>query len=116
MTLALLASLLLASSPAPRFVVHEWGTFTSIAGRDGFELDWAPLAEGSDLPSFVHNEATPGGTRFAGVPSRGKGERGTIRMETPVIYFYADHVLDAELSVGFAKGRITEWYPQARAV
>lgn len=101
MTLALLASLLLSSSPTPRLVLHEWGTFTSIAGRDGYELDWAPLSGESDLPSFVHSEAQPHATRFIGRPSRGKGESGTMRMETPVIYFYADRVMDVSLASAF---------------
>src|ERR687884_2381827 len=39
---------------ANRLVVHEWGTFTSIAGRDGVALEWRPLNGASDLPKFVH--------------------------------------------------------------
>jgi hypothetical protein len=35
-------------------VVHEWGTFTSIAGKDGIALDWRPLNGPTDLPGFVH--------------------------------------------------------------
>src|SRR5437870_8014867 len=37
-----------------RLVVHEWGTFTSIAGKDGIALEWRPLNGLSDLPKFVH--------------------------------------------------------------
>src|ERR1700682_2827814 len=37
-----------------RLVVHEWGTFTSIAGKDGIALEWRPLNGSSDLPKFVH--------------------------------------------------------------
>ncbi|HYO91632.1 MAG TPA: hypothetical protein VEQ40_08350, partial [Pyrinomonadaceae bacterium] len=25
-----------------RLIVHEWGTFTSIAGKDGVSLEWRP--------------------------------------------------------------------------
>ncbi|HEV8487854.1 MAG TPA: hypothetical protein VGV87_30210, partial [Blastocatellia bacterium] len=35
-------------------VVHEWGTFTSIAGKQGVSVEWRPLAGASDLPTFVY--------------------------------------------------------------
>ena len=35
-------------------VVHEWGTFTSIAGKNGVAIDWRPLNGASDLPGFVY--------------------------------------------------------------
>src|SRR2546422_8767777 len=37
-----------------RLVVHEWGTFTSIAGKDGVALEWRPLNGSTDLPKFVY--------------------------------------------------------------
>ena len=37
-------------------------------------------------------------------------------METPVIYFYTKREMDITAEVKFPKGRITEWYPQARSV
>lgn len=95
-------------------VVHEWGTFTSIAGRDGMALEWRPLAATNDLPGFVYE--------FAAI-TNGSGLRhdctkcdltGKIRMETPVLYFYADHDADVSVRVDFPKGKITEWYPSAR--
>ena len=55
-------------------VVHEWGTFTSIAGVDSQMLEWTPYRGGAELPGFVY-----GGKHNA---------RGTVRMETPVIFFY----------------------------
>jgi hypothetical protein len=39
-----------------------------------------------------------------------------VRMETPVIYFYTNREMDITAEVKFPKGRITEWYPQARSV
>lgn len=105
---AALVSTLLAS---PGFTLHEWGTFTSVAGEDGAPIEWRPLAGPSDLPSFVYTMNRPG---FR-VGSVGKGElRGNVRMETPVIYFYADEALDVSLSVSFTGGTITEWYPWVR--
>ena len=34
-------------------IVHEWGTFTSVAGPDGTAVEWTPLAGPNDLPCFV---------------------------------------------------------------
>ena len=97
-----------------QLVVHEWGTFTSIAGRDGVALDWRPLNGPSDLPKFVHTfEEGAGGLRHSRVP--GKGDMtARVRMETPVLYFYSGSEMDVSVKVDFPKGKITEWYPQAR--
>ena len=44
------------------------------------------------------------------------GLRGTIRMETPVIYFYSPREVTVSARVAFSKGLITEWYPHADRV
>jgi hypothetical protein len=100
--------------PKDRLVVHEWGTFTSIAGRDGVVLDWRPLNGPSDLPKFVHTISEGAqGLRHSRTP--GKGDMtARVRMETPVLYFYAPNEMDVSVKVDFPKGKITEWYPQAR--
>jgi len=85
-------------------IVHEWGTFTSIAGPDGRSMDWLPLTGSTDLPSFVEH--------FREVAFKG-GLRGTVRMETPVLYFYSPRETTVSVNVSFAKGLITEWYPHA---
>jgi len=101
------------ASKENRLVVHEWGTFTSIAGKDGVALEWRPLNGSTDLPKFVHTMEDRQGLRH--VP--GKGEMtALVRMETPVLYFYSDRELDVTANVSFPKGKITEWYPQARSV
>jgi len=94
------------------FVVHEWGTFTSIAGEDGSALDWRPLAGTNDLPSFVHDISDRSGLRHCVKCDL----TAKIRMETPVLYFYSDRDLDVSARVDFPKGTITEWYPSARTV
>jgi hypothetical protein len=33
--------------------VHEWGTFTSVAGKDGSAIEWDTLGCKDDLPGFV---------------------------------------------------------------
>jgi hypothetical protein len=87
--------------------VHEWGTFTSIAGQDGQAVEWAPLTGSTDLPGFVEHFCTP---------TFKLGLRGTVRMETPVLYFYDSQEQQVSVRVNFAKGLITEWYPSASRV
>jgi len=87
--------------------VHEWGTFTSISGSDGQAIDWLPLTGSTDLPSFVEHLRK---TNFKG------GLRGTVRMETPVLYFYSPREATVSVRVSLAKGLITEWYPHAASV
>src|SRR5271154_4373149 len=91
----------------PALTAHEWGTFTSIAGHDGRAADWLPLTGSPDLPAFVEHFQTP---NFKA------GVRGTVRMETPVLYFYTNHTTTLSVHVSFAQGLITEWYPHADQV
>jgi hypothetical protein len=92
-----------ASQPA-QLVVHEWGTFTSIAGPDGRAVEWLPQTGPSDLPCFVERN------RF----NVKGGLSGTVRMETPVLYFYAPREMVVNVGVQFQSGVITEWFPRAR--
>src|SRR5262249_50906340 len=96
------SSLLIAARPAPSYVAHEWGTFTSVQGSDGVLLDWRPL-ETSQLPKFVHDWARPGADRQAAANLiYGKGGLLTRqRMETPVIYFYSEKEQTVDVSVQF---------------
>jgi hypothetical protein len=94
-------------SAVPGLIVHEWGTFTSIAGNDGGAIEWLPLSAVTDLPGFVEG---------AGSVNLKSGLRGTLRMETPVIYFYSPREATVSVKVAFAKGLITEWYPHASRV
>ena len=81
--------------------VHEWGTFTSIAGSDGLPVKWRAGAFGgdADLPCFVD--------RY--VPRAGLA--GTVRMETPVLYFYSSKASTANVKVSFPNGTISKTYP-----
>ena len=96
----------------PDLTAHEWGTFTAIAGKDGRAVEWLPLGlprypPSTDLPQFVEHI---NGVNFK------LGLRGTIRMETPVLYFYSPHDVTVSVRVAFSKGLITEWYPHADRV
>ncbi|HYL75233.1 MAG TPA: hypothetical protein VEU96_13565 [Bryobacteraceae bacterium] len=86
-------------------VVHEWGTFTSIADPNGNAEEWLPLGGAPDLPAFVYHFNNPG---FKA------GLRGTVRMETPVLYFYSPQEAEVSVKVDFPHGVVTEWYPAAK--
>src|ERR1700674_3293694 len=95
-----------AHSVYSSLTAHEWGTFTAIAGKDGRAVEWSPLGlpgfpPSADLPQFVEHI---NGVNFK------LGLRGTIRMETPVLYFYSPRDLTVSARVSFSKGLITEWY------
>jgi hypothetical protein len=108
-----------APAPAPlnttqpespsRFIVHEWGTFTSFSGSNGIGLPFLP--QGNDLPNFVYTS-----DQF-NLLTKSPGPRhvvSLVSMETPVLYFYTDREMTASVSVKFPKGYLTEWYPQAQ--
>lgn len=101
-----------AQKNATDLVVHEWGTFTSVAGKNGVALDWRPLNGASDLPKFVYTSADEKGWRGT-YSDPGKGRVAKVRMETPVIYFYTGKEMEVDVKVAFPSGTITEWYPQA---
>ncbi len=94
-------------SQSKDFEVHEWGTFTSIAGKNGQPQVWRPLNGASDLPSFVYK-----------IPSAQSNCKictwAQVRMETPVLYFYSDHEIAVNVNVDFPSGKITEWFPKAK--
>jgi hypothetical protein len=84
-------------------IVHEWGTFTSVAGRNGQSVQWASLEASADLPCFVHRIGN----------GYGKFAPGLVRMETPVDYFYSPIPMKVNVHVEFPQGTLTEWYPKA---
>src|SRR5688572_24240369 len=87
--LAVSLRLLASSNAKEEFVAHEWGTFTSVQGADGIQIEWNPLIK-TDLPEFVYsrNVAQGGfGSRYPVLNPFGKdGIPSFVRMETPVIY------------------------------
>ena len=102
-------------TPANGLIAHEWGTFTSLAGENGLALEWRPLAGTSDLPGFVHTITNPQRGRRHNYTDK-RNLEAFVRMETPVIYFYADREMVVSTKVEFPSGKITEWYPQARFI
>jgi hypothetical protein len=103
--------------------VHEWGTFTTIAGLDGKTAEWLPLGGPNDLPCFVNVYKNIQGKVLVRDENANqpvldyKAARsrllGSVRMETPVVYFYASQPQTAQVRIAFPQGFVTEWYPQA---
>lgn len=95
------------------FVVHEWGTFTSVQGSDGVALEGLATEEEA-LPPFVYSR-----TKVRECPLRAKGYKGlevpathvTQKMETPVLYFRSKTPRRVRVRVDFVGGLITQWYP-----
>ena len=88
-----------------QLIAHEWGTFTSVAGEDGRAVEWLPFDGPTDLPCFVERTLPT-------VPKNVLSAR--LRMETPVIYFYAPRSTTVDVDVRFAQGIVTEHFPVAR--
>jgi hypothetical protein len=111
LAVSLLCAIPIPSAELPRerqpLVVHEWGTFTSVASETGNPVRWAPLAGPADLPCFVAKLGPPNFKDIA---------RGFVRMETPVLYFYSKTPVTLSVRVAFPEGWITEWYPNASQV
>jgi len=66
-------------------------------------VQWAAQAGPADLPCFVERSRfNPKGSAW-----------GTVRMETPVLYFYTDRDTETLVQVRFPQGALTEWFPRA---
>lgn len=111
----------------PPFVVHEWGTFTVLQDDNGKELPGINIDD-EPVPPFVHNLAPyllnnsvlsneHWIYRQKGAPRRHL--RVTMRLETPVLYFYPSSTgklpPSIDVDVRFRGGWLTEFYPWARA-
>jgi len=82
--------------------VHEWGTFTVLSGSNGAAVPWYAFHNDiARLPDFI----SPG--------IGGKGGAASVRMETPVIYFYPEKETKVSVDVSFANGSITETFPHS---
>lgn len=130
-TLLLLVSFPLIALASPAYEIHEWGTFTTVAGSDGVLLTGLQREE-EPLPTFVHSHfgfengqptqvdklasvmKTHGYPAFPSI-MKGLGKRPvsgvTVKMETPVIYFHSKESFRATVKVGFDGGTISQWYP-----
>jgi len=112
----------LAAAP---LVIHEWGTITTIHDSAGVPVSGINRIDESEvLPDFVH-EFEPEATRDNPKLKLGKSPLVpgrpdvTMRLETPVIYFYpppgAAFSAAIDISVQFRGGVLNEYYPDAVA-
>jgi len=112
--------LAVSQEPAPvaskPLIIHEWGTFTSLQDESGRSIGGVNVDDEA-LPAFVH--------RFGGaLVGRDNGGKGfipgnpevTMRLETPVLYFYPpdDKPITLDVSATFNGGLLTEFYPSAQ--
>lgn len=99
--------------PPADYVVHEWGTFTSMVGQAGIALEGLHREEEA-LPKFVHDlqRVAEHGVTDSKLPA----SRVTQKMETPVIYFYSEAPLRVRVDVWFQQGLMTQFYPLPTSV
>jgi hypothetical protein len=97
------------------YTAHEWGTFTSVQGSDGVQMEWNPFVA-AELPKFIYDRNRPNHEAnrqdFALFASK-TAFIARQRMETPVIYFYSPEKKTVDVRVDFPSGIMTEWYPHA---
>lgn len=114
-----------APAQAGKLVVHEWGTFTSLQDGKGGTVAGVNTDD-EPVPSFVHSlggmpsahsEMAPA---FQAMTTKGGVPRlhpdVTIRLETPVMYFYlpkGKKSLTTDVDVSFRGGWLTQYYPDA---
>ncbi len=124
------AAVVCADKPAD-LVIHEWGTFTSLQNARGEAIGGINIDD-EPVPQFVHSlDENLLQQRESAIRRRreygGKGAFTvgphpdiTMRLETPVVYFYEQRPVDkplpplnVDLSVTFKGGFLTQYYPNA---
>lgn len=105
-----------------KWVVHEWGTFTSLQDESGTAIGGINTDD-EPVPPFVHrmsgfallNTSETPPVMFKGAPACHPDV--TMRLETPVIYFHppksAAGTRSASVRVAFHGGWLSEFYPAA---
>lgn len=119
-TTCLALGLQVAVAQAP-LIVHEWGTLTTRHTPSGEALGRLNRIDASDvLPEFVHR-FEPAQARADSQQAFGKSPVTpgrpdvTMRLETPVIYFYGSSGRVFDLRVQMRGGILNEFYPRAEA-
>ncbi len=106
---------------AEQLVVHEWGTFTVLQDEEGNAIGGINTDD-EPVPGFVHDIARMTGslrdlpTLFDKVYPHPHPDI-TVRLETPVIYFYPPKGADIgpiDVKVSFHGGWLTQFYPKAQ--
>ena len=116
-----------AAQPTARptsLVIHEWGTFTSFQDSRGLTISGINVDD-EPVPKFVHRlSELPIFTTRSAPASWSQGAPRchpdvTLRLETPVLYFYPQPGFPLETSFDvratFVGGWLTEFFPAAAA-
>ena len=98
--------------------IHEWGTMTSWHRSSGEALGGLNNTAHQDvLPAFVHALNNRGLQSFEKDGSVAGHADVTMRLETPVVYFYPDATFDKSKKINFkasfTAGLLNEFYPKA---
>ncbi len=111
-------------SPGQTLIVHEWGTFTSFQDSVGTTIGGINVDD-EPVPEFVHRlDSFPIWTPGSRPASWSQGAPRchpdvTLRLETPVVYFYPDSDSAVhepiDFHASFLGGWLTEYFPAARA-
>src|SRR5690349_19815621 len=81
MVTALAVAVARTQSAQTGLTVHEWGTFTSVAGADGQSVDWTPLSGPQDLPCFVeHARTSPDASLLTTLQVKGRDIYGLLKV------------------------------------
>jgi hypothetical protein len=114
-------SIAAAHAASPPLVVHEWGTFTSFQDMQGGTIVGINVDD-EPVPKFVHrlrdfeslSTTSMPASWSQGAPRCYPGV--TMRLETPVLYFYPPAGWQAapfDVRATFNGGWLTEFYPAA---
>jgi hypothetical protein len=109
--LLLLTGSLATTAFAQTLSVHEWGTFTTLSGSSGGTLSGLYLEE-EQLPSFVYHHSGFSPDPILKTEGYRTCKNVTVKMETPVLYFYSPVERDVQVQVNFPHGTISQWYPE----
>jgi hypothetical protein len=102
---------------APQLLVHEWGTFTCLQDENGKAIGGINTDD-EPVPAFVHNAAPDLLIPEDGANTKSVArchEQVTMRLETPVVYFYPNEEFSSHLNVDvwFRGGWLTQFFPDA---
>src|SRR6185436_5387696 len=94
--------------PVEGLRVEEWGTYTSVQASDGHALGGVHH-EDEVLPAWVHRRDLGAGDYYL----EQLPEEPLQQLETPVLYFWSPVARPVRVTVGFPRGIVGQWYPEA---
>ena len=112
-----------------KLIIHEWGTFSSTVDKKGKQFSSQRFEGRTSLPDQVYTLGKASfnwkNTIYSGYDEGNENKESgayrhihllgdTIRMETPVLYFYSEKEMDIAVDVKFPNGSIGEWYPNRK--